>query len=103
MAINSVTASNYYLQTALNSPVSVSVALAALKINPIAKIQISDTTANINNNLDTLTKYANNLTQIGFSDTGNIRLWGLEHDQHAIQLVRLNCSQNTTRLQAQYF
>ena len=68
MAINSVTTSNYYLQTALNSPVSVSVALAALKINPIAKIQISDTTANINNNLDTLTKYANNLTQIGFND-----------------------------------
>ena len=64
MAVNSVSASNYYTQAALSSPVSVSVALAALKVNPVAKIQISDSTENISRNLDTLTKYANNLTQI---------------------------------------
>ena len=64
MSVNSVSASNYYSQAALNTPVSVSVALAALKVNPIAKIQISDTTENINRNLDNLVKYANNLTQV---------------------------------------
>lgn len=68
MAVSRVSAANYYTQAALTSPVSVSVALAALKANPKAGIKISDTSENISRNLETLNAYANNLTEIAQTD-----------------------------------
>jgi len=65
MAVNKVSATNYYTQAALTSPVSLSVALAALKANPKLKnIKILDSTENINRNLATLSAYTNNLTEV---------------------------------------
>ena len=64
MAVTQVASSNYYSQTALTSPVSVSVALAALKANPNLSVRISDTTENINRNLGLLNVYTNKLTSV---------------------------------------
>jgi O-glycosyl hydrolase len=89
MAVSNVASSNYYSQTALTSPVSVSVALAALKANPKLTLRINDTTENINRNLGLLNAYANNLTAVVQTNTAtSINLTeaeSIECDQRAIQ------------------
>jgi hypothetical protein len=69
MNISSVTsASNYYSQAAQSGPVSVGVAMAALKVNPRLKVSISDTTQNISRYLTSITALGNNITGITQTD-----------------------------------
>ena len=69
MAVSGVSAtSNYYTQAASAGAVSIAVAMAAIKANSRTKVTISDSSANIAKNLDTLGKLANNITQITQTD-----------------------------------
>ena len=69
MTILSVTAAstNYYA-TAPSGPVSVAQALSKLAANPRLKLSISDSTQNIQNNIDLLNQYKNNLTALAQTD-----------------------------------
>ncbi len=69
MTILSVTAAstNYYA-TAPSGPVSVAQALSQLAANPRLKLGISDSTQNIQNNIDLLNQYRNNLTALAQTD-----------------------------------
>ena len=69
MTILSVTAAstNYYA-SAPSGPVSVAQALSQLAANPRLKLSISDSTQNIQNNLDLLNQYKNNLTAVAQTD-----------------------------------
>ncbi len=103
MAVSNVASSNYYSQTALTSPVSVSVALAALKANPKLTLRISDTTENINRNLGLLNAYANNLTAVVQTNTAtSINLTEAELTQYSKLLSKFtsNYQLNVTNVQS---
>ena len=69
MDISSVkSTSNYYSQAAQSGPVTVGVAMAALKANPRLQVAISDTTQNISRYLTSLTALGNNITGITQTD-----------------------------------
>ncbi|MEY4363512.1 MAG: hypothetical protein RLZZ24_864, partial [Pseudomonadota bacterium] len=69
MAISNITStSNYYSQAVQSGPVTVDVAIAALKANPRLKVTISDTTANIAQYAESLSKLTNSVTSITQSD-----------------------------------
>ena len=66
--------SNYYQQSAVTSEKTVAAAFSAIKINPRAKFDIVDTAANIEKNLDALSKVVNNLKTITLSDTASTQI-----------------------------
>lgn len=69
MAVSGVSAtSNYYTQAASAGAVSIATAVAAIKANSRTKVTISDTSANIAKNLDTLGLLSNNITQVTQTD-----------------------------------
>ena len=77
--VQSVTASsNYYQQSGASSAVPVAAALSAIRINPRAKLDILDTAANIEKNLDALKKVVNNVKSISLdgASSGVIHLTG---------------------------
>lgn len=68
--VQSATAtSNYYQQGTSTSVVSVAAALSAFKINPLAKLDISDSAANVEKNIEALRRVANNIKTLAFTDT----------------------------------
>ena len=77
--VQSVTASsNYYQQSGASSAVPVAAALSAIRINPRAKLDILDTAANLEKNLDALKKVVNNVKSISLdgASSGVIHLTG---------------------------
>ena len=68
MQVNAVTAGSMFYVSTGNSPVSVATALALAKQYPRTKFSVSDTSENINNNLDALQKVANNVTSVALTD-----------------------------------
>lgn len=69
MNVQSATAiTNYYQQSSSSSAVSVAQALSAIKLNPRAKLTLSDSAANIENNLANLAAIANNLNSVTLTD-----------------------------------
>ena len=69
MQVNAVSAGSMFYVSTGNSPVSVASALALAKQYPRTKFSISDTSENINNNLDALQKVANNVSGVALTDT----------------------------------
>lgn len=68
--VQSATAvSNYYQQGTSTSVVSVAAALSAFKINPLVKLDISDSAANVEKNIEGLRRVANNIKTLTFTDT----------------------------------
>ena len=59
---------NYYTQAAAAAPVGVAAALAAIKANSRTKVTISDSSENIERNLEALRKVANNIAGVSQSD-----------------------------------
>lgn len=68
MQVNAVTAGSMFHVSTGNTPVSVATALALAKQYPRTKFSISDSSENINNNLDALQKVANNVTSVALTD-----------------------------------
>lgn len=78
--LSATATSNYYLQSTTAPAVSVAAALSAFKINPYAKLDISDTAANFEKNFVALNRAANNIK--------NVKVTG---DQNSV--IQLSASQ----------
>ncbi len=103
MAVSKVASSNYFSQTALTSPVSVSVALAALKANPSLTVRINDSTENINRNLGLLNAYANSVTAVVQTNAAtSLNVTEAEFTQYSKLLSKFtsNYQLNVTNVQA---
>ena len=90
MQVNAVTAGSMFYVSTGNSPVSVATALASAKQYPRTKFSISDTSENINNNLDALQKVANNVTSVALTDaTPALSITATQFKKNATVLAKI--------------